>query len=421
MIRSPLVRSILVGFVSAVALTKPIAAAPKAGPPGATATELIALVRQLSPELAAAALSAEAAAARIISAGALPDPTLRVEADNLDNRNISMNGQTTTFRLMQEFPLWGKLDLKRDMASFEATAARHRVRGAEFELVARVKSVFAARYATFRAYLLTQRTLETVSTAAATTRDRYTQGGATQEDVLRLEVEGEELRIELERLRGQQTKTAAQLNALLNRRPDAPLAVPAALRPLPAESKMGVAALVDRAIRLNPMVAEGQAKSGSATAAQSLAERNRYPDVSLGVMTTRDRDGYAGTGVMGELRVPLQWGAKQADIAAAAAERAASDQRLNTLKAALGGEIAGLLAEYRATARTLEIMQQHHLPKSELVVQSALAGLESGQGDSLKVLDAIRRLRNVQLEILKNQVQQQASLAEIEKAIGGDL
>ena len=421
MIRSPLVRSVLVGFVSAVALTKPIAAAPKASPPGATATELIALVRQLSPELAAAALSAEAAAARIISAGALPDPTLRVEADNLDNRNISMNGQTTTFRLMQEFPLWGKLDLKRDMASFEATAARHRVRGAEFELVARVKSVFAARYATFRAYLLTQRTLETVSTAAATTRDRYAQGGATQEDVLRLEVEGEELRIELERLRGQQTKTAAQLNALLNRRPDAPLAVPAALRPLPAESKMGVAALVDRAIRLNPMVAEGQAKSGSATAAQSLAERNRYPDVSLGVMTTRDRDGYAGTGVMGELRIPLQWGAKQADIAAAAAERAASDQRLNTLKAALGGEIAGLLAEYRATARTLEIMQQHHLPKSELVVQSALAALASGQGDSLKVLDAIRRLQNVQLEILKNQVQQQASLAEIEKAIGGDL
>ncbi len=421
MIRSPLVRSILVGFVSAVALTKPIAAAPKASPPGATATELIALVRQLSPELAAAALSAEAAAARIISAGALPDPTLRIEADNLDNRNISMNGQTTTFRLMQEFPLWGKLDLKRDMASFEATAARHRVRGAEFELVARVKSVFAARYATFRAYLLTQRTLETVSTAAATTRDRYAQGGATQEDVLRLEVEGEELRIELERLRGQQTKTAAQLNALLNRRPDAPLAVPAALRPLPAESKMGVAALVDRAIRLNPMVAEGQAKSGSATAAQSLAERNRYPDVSLGVMTTRDRDGYAGTGVMGELRIPLQWGAKQADIAAAAAERAASDQRLNTLKAALGGEIAGLLAEYRATARTLEIMQQHHLPKSELVVQSALAALASGQGDSLKVLDAIRRLQNVQLEILKNQVQQQASLAEIEKAIGGDL
>jgi len=419
MFGSLLVRSILVGFVGAFVLTQPLAAAPKTSPPGATATELIALARQLSPELAAAALSAEAATARITSAGALPDPTLRVEADNLDNRNISMNGQTTTFRLMQEFPLWGKLDLKREMASFDATAAKYRSRGVEFELIARVKSVFAARYATFRAYVLTQQTLETVSNAAATMRDRYTQGGATQEDVLRLEIEAEELRIELERLRGQQTKTAAQLNALLNRRPNAPLAVPAALRPLPAESRMGVSALVDRAVRFNPMVGEGQAKSGSATVAQSLAERNRYPDVSLGVMTTRDRDGYAGTGVMGELRIPLQWGAKQADIAAASAERAAAEQRLNTLKATLGGEIAGLLAEYRATAKTLEIMQQHHLPKSEEVVRSALTGLESGQGDALRVLDAIRRVRNVQLEILKTQVQQQSSLAEIDKAIGG--
>ncbi len=162
-------------------------------------------------------------------------------------------------------------------------------------------------------------------------------------------------------------------------------------------------------------------RSASAAVAQSLAERNRYPDVTLGIMTTRDRDGYAGTGVMGELRIPLQWGAKEAEISAATAERAAAEQRLNTLKATIRGEVAGMLAEYRATAKTLEIMQQHHLPKSELIVRSVLSALETGRGDVIRVLDAIRRLRNMQLEILKIQVQQQATLAEIEKAIGGDL
>jgi outer membrane protein TolC len=59
--------------------------------------------------------------------------------------------------------------------------------------------------------------------------------------------------------------------------------------------------------------------------------------------------------------------------------------------------------------------------KSELVVESALAGLESGQGDVIRVLDAIRRLRTVRLEILKMRVEQQVALAEIEKAIGADL
>src|SRR6266567_2876389 len=413
-------RSILAGLVSALVLTVPADAAPK-GPPGATVGELVALARQLSPELAAAALTAEAATVRITSAGALPDPTLRVDADNLDQRNVSMNGTTITFRLMQEFPLWGKLGLKREMASFEATAARYRRRGVEVELVARVKSVFAARYATFQARALTQRTLDTVLTAAATLRDRYAQGGTTQEDVLRLEIEAEELGIEIERLRGQQTKTAAQLNALLNRRPDAPLAQPVALRRLPAERTMNVTVLVDRAVKLNPMISEGEAKAASAGVAKSLAERNRYPDVTLGVITTRDREGYAGTGVMGELRIPLQWGAKEAEIAAAFAERAAAEQRLNMLRATIRGEVAGMLAEYRATAKALDIMQQHHLPKSELVVRSTLSALETGQGDVLRVLEAIRRLRNVQLEILKVQVQQQATLAEIEKAIGGDL
>src|SRR5260370_21399365 len=152
----------LVGIVGALALTMPAAAAPKTSLPGATVTELIALARQLSPELAAAALTAEAATARITSAGALPDPSFRVSADNLDQRNISMNGTTTTYRLMQEFPLWGKLDLKQEMATFEATAARYRRQGAEFELLARVKSVFAPRYATYQAHTLTQRTLDTL-------------------------------------------------------------------------------------------------------------------------------------------------------------------------------------------------------------------------------------------------------------------
>ena len=414
-------RSIRAGLVGALLLMGPAVAAPK-GPPGATAAELIALARQLSPELAAAALTADAAIARITSAGALPDPTLRVGADNLDQRNISMNGTTTTYRLMQEFPLWGKLDLKQEMATFEATAARYRRQGAELELVARVKSVFAARYATYQAHALTQRTLDTVLTATATLRDRYAQGGTTQEDVLRLEIEAEELGIELERLRGQQTKTAAQLNALLNRRPNAPLAIPVALRPLPNERKLNVAVLVDRAARLNPTIGEGRAKAASATAAQGLAERNRYPDVSLGLMHTRDKnDSYAGTGVMGEVRIPLQWEAKEAEVSAARAERAAAEQRLSALRATLQGDIAGMLAEYRATAKTLAIMQQHHLPKSELVVRSVLSALESGQGDVLRVLEAIRRLRNIQLEILKIRVQQQVSLAEIEKAIGGDL
>src|SRR5260370_16938541 len=104
-------RPILTGFISVLVLPGPVVAAPK-GAPGATATELIALARQLNPEVAAAALTAEAATARIASAAALPDPNFRVTGDNLAQRNLSMNRIPTIYSLIQQCPLCAKLRLK---------------------------------------------------------------------------------------------------------------------------------------------------------------------------------------------------------------------------------------------------------------------------------------------------------------------
>jgi hypothetical protein len=77
-----MLRSSIIGLLGALALTEPVSAAPKTTTPGSTVGELIALARQLSPELAATALNAEAAVARIMSAGALPDPVGRITTDH---------------------------------------------------------------------------------------------------------------------------------------------------------------------------------------------------------------------------------------------------------------------------------------------------------------------------------------------------
>ncbi|SEB91344.1 Outer membrane protein TolC [Rhizobiales bacterium GAS191] len=394
---------------------------PKPRPLGATVAELLAVARQTSPEVAAAALDAEAAAARITIAGALPDPVASIQNDNFARHSTSGQGTTLTYKVMQEFPLWGKRQLKEDIAELDAKAAGYRRRSAELELETRIKSVFAARNATFVALRLNKEILTTVDAALTTARDRFAQNAATQEDVTKLEIEAADLEAETVRLHAQTVKTAAQLNALLSRRPDAPLAVPAGFRRLPPDTSMTMSALVDRAVRANSDIAEGEAKASSAATSFELANRNRYPDISLGASVSQENGRYGSSAIMGEFRIPLQWGAKEAGVRAAAADQAAAEARLRALKQRLGGEVAGMVAEYKSNAKALVIMRQHHLPDAQLALKSALGILPTPSGSLADVFAASQRLQRIQLDILKLDTEQQVAVAEIEKIIGGDL
>ena len=74
---------------------------------------------------------ADAATERIQPAGALPDPVLRVELENVNNYGTSNapaccpgRSATRSTPSCNRFPLWGKRDLRRDVATADAQQAR---------------------------------------------------------------------------------------------------------------------------------------------------------------------------------------------------------------------------------------------------------------------------------------------------------
>src|SRR6266568_8197780 len=77
-------------------------------PPGATVDELLALVKRFNPDLAAAALESEAEVAKIGSAGALDDPMVNLTRDQ--------GFRQTVLSVSQDFPLWGKRELRTHVA-----------------------------------------------------------------------------------------------------------------------------------------------------------------------------------------------------------------------------------------------------------------------------------------------------------------
>lgn len=402
-----------------------VAAGTRARPIGATVDALLIIARQTSPEVAAAALDAEAARAKIVSAGALQDPIASVENENFARNSTSGQGSTLRFRVMQEIPLWGKRQLRADIAGFDATAADYRRQDALLSLETRIKSVFAARYATFVALKLNDEIRQIVSASLKTACARFAQNAATFEDVTKLEIEVADLDTEASRLPSQTVKTSAQINALLSRKVDAPLAMPIAFRRLPPARSVTMNALVERAMRLNLEVAEAEAKADGAAAARDLPDRNRYPDLSVGPEYSQEnsqgRSRFGSAGVAASFSIPLQWGAKDAQVSAATAEKAAAQIRVDALRLRISGEIAGMVAEYRASSKSLAILRDHHLPEARAALASAQSQVESAAGSLADVYAAAQRLRRIRLDILKLETEQQIAIAEIEKAIGGDL
>src|SRR4051812_7217576 len=155
--------------------------------PGATLEEVLAIARRLSPDLAAHALDAEAAQARVVIAGSLADPTLRVTSDEID-RTSGPRQNKMLYTVEQEFPLWGKLDLRRDQASADVARSRADTRVTEAELIEKVKVAFAQYYQADQAIRTTEDLHRVVHDMARVARDRYAQGRGAQQEVYKAEV-----------------------------------------------------------------------------------------------------------------------------------------------------------------------------------------------------------------------------------------
>ena len=105
-----------------------------------------------NPEYAAMRYEADAAGERITPAGALPDPKFRTELRDITRfgeQNATLSPSrvgSTKYLLSQDLPWFGKRDLKREIAEFEAEGAKGRVMGTWADIAGRIKVNHAQLY-----------------------------------------------------------------------------------------------------------------------------------------------------------------------------------------------------------------------------------------------------------------------------------
>ena len=393
--------------------------------PGASVESLLAIAREGSPDVRMVRLEAEAARERIGPAGALPDPFLRVELENI-TRNGTQNATLspsqvgdTKYLLAQPLPFWGKRDLKRDIAASEADQASGRASDTWVEVAARIKGLYAQYWLTHRALQVTRDNIVLGRQLEQIAQVRYAGGLAAQQDAIRAQVERSSMEAELVGMETEYHHLSTFINSMLARKADAPLAEPSALRPLPA--RLDATTLSERLVERNPLLAIEAARIDGAGKSRDLAYRNRFPDFIVGVQPMQVGDRVDAWTLMLEMNIPLQQGSRRSQERESERMLEAAGARKEALGHRLHGEFSAALASLEAARMTGEITRNRLLPQAELTFKSALAGYETGKVDFATLLDAQRQIRNARLALLRAQASQQQRLAEIERLLGEDL
>jgi cobalt-zinc-cadmium efflux system outer membrane protein len=392
------------------------AQAQESTPIGATVQSLLDAAHSLSPTLRAAALDTTAASARADRADALADPTFSVQTMQVPGNRASMD--QTTMLLQQEFPLWGKRGLRKSAALAMLDAARGEQLATAAELDEKIEVAFANYYRASKALAINTDVARLNDDMARVAASWFGQGVGTHADALAAQAEATKTAIERLKLQRDFSTVAASLNALLGRSPSALLAAPQALRALPPVPTIDD--LLDRVQKANPVLIAQDARVRSAEAAQELARKDWYPDVTLGAGSQTNAGSWGYAASIG-IKIPLQWGALQSAEAEAGANLGAARQRLAASTAEIQGDLAQGLAALSAAEQMGAARRKQLVPQLTAAYKSALAEYATGRGDLNPTLESVHRLHDTELELLDTDVEGQAGLAMIERLLGGSL
>lgn len=347
---------------------------------------------------------------RITGARSLPDPRLTFEADITSMLETLMPG------LMIDLPGPSKLRAGGDVAAGEARATYFKF---EVEVL---RTALALKSGYYRLHFL-EDTLRVQRETLSLLKDLQTQaeqqvaaGRSSIQDVLRAQIEREQLLTQIENLEDSRSVLLAEFRAALGLTETVPLSIPSTFDPSPppppAEEILAMAAA------RNPQLRQMEADVRRGEAMIDLARSSRVPDFSIGVIAD-----VKASPVMwrptASMTLPIWRDKIAAEIAAAQAEKRSAEARLSAEQIGLAAELASMLYMYRESGRNIELYGGSLLPKARQSLDAARSGYAAGRSTFLDVIDAERQLLAFDLSQVEARTRRELTLAAISLLIAG--
>ena len=362
-------------------------------------------------DLAAARRGRAVREAEVKTAGQHPNPDLVFES--------TRDTPHQTLSLDVPFELWKRsrrLDLAREgltLADVEDAAALQ-------ELRRRVRIAFYGLLGAEEAASLATSMVAVASRVREVAQARFVEGAAPRLDVMQADLGLARAKADLELARSARASAQAELDGLLNRPADQPLAVAGEVAegaPLPtAEEALARARAGNAELR----TAEREVAIEDRRLGLLKAERIPTPTVSLGAVFNAPGEYDVGYRAGLSLAVPL-FDRNQGQIAGSLARGDQARLRRDALRRAV--EARAFAAHARALAQRAQVAAYREtlLPTATAIESLAEEGYRLGRNPVLAVLDAQRTLRDAKSEYLAALVSHQSALADLEDVLGGPI
>lgn len=349
-----------------------------------------------NPSLAALDARAKALAEIPQQLDTLPDPSLSINLLNLPLDSFSFTQEAMTqfqVAFTQPLPYPGKLALRAQAASREASAAGAEVEERRLLLVRDVKTVWWNLFYLDRALEVIARNQILLKQFVNVAETRYQVGRGLQQDILLAQLELSKLRDNTIRIQNSRENEAARLNVLLDYPPDQPVELPVAVdESLPA--LMSAVTLQQRATASHPTLTAQRERLGAARSRVDLAKKDYAPDFTLGTAyglrsgSNPDGSSRADFGsVMFSMSLPLYTGSKQdRAVDQRNAEWLQQKYWLQAQHNRVALDVQQAMTDYRRAGEQALLFKDEIIPQARQTVDTMLAGYQVGNIDFLNLI-----------------------------------
>ena len=383
-------------------------------------------IKTQNPACKEANLRVAAAEAAVSAAGVLPNPNVQVGvfAQSVETR---VGPQEYSVQLSQAVPWRGKLKLREARARRQADKARAMRDMVVLEKTSAFRKTMADYFYLGKALALTRDHLELLDSLEGTVTRRYENNAASYNDLIRIQIEKDQLTDRLATQQASAQPLRAALNVLLGRPMAQSLPFPEALPRYDMPQTVSAQSLAETLAGQHPVLAKLQHQADADRLSVALAAKARRPDFKFGLSWIQTGDaiqpGLQDSGkdpilLSVGLDLPVWRKKNRALVESATASLQATEQQRTAVQEDLTAHLQTTLFQLDDARRKMALYRDQVIPKAEESLNVMIGAFETGASTYLELIDAEKSLLEFRLALSQAQANCVKAIAAIEAATG---